>query len=321
MPRYCFCMPRQTTTNNSESCTQFFTTALLVSARMSVPLVASLDSLSESELTPTLSFLGHILITVSPENLDTALTLIPKNFHRFTFSVNVAALPSPDDICSLLDAGASRVFITYDQLQALQPGVNDSRLVLIFDPSYQTDEKIAEAISDTSVGLYAHKVINLDFAVGWLKEYGSSNRPPVFVSFGYMPSLQDVEAIGKLAATPIVAADGLTVDLEKEPSKLSIGDIVLAAVSSDRQDKLISTLVTDEAGIALGLVYSSPESVKESLKTGRGVYQSRKRGLWYKGATSGAVQELVRIDLDCDGDCLRFVVRQKGKGESLLQTH
>ena len=288
---------------------------------MSVPLVASLDSLSESELTPTLSFLGHILITVTPENLDTALTLIPKNFHRFTFSVNVAALPSLDDICSLLDAGASRVFITYDQLQELQPGVNDSRLVLIFDPSYQTDEKIAEAISDTSVGLYAHKVINLDFAVGWLKEYGSSNRPPVFVSFGYTPSLQDVEVIGKLAATPIVAADGLTVDLEKEPSKLSIGDIVLAAVSSDRQDKLISTLVTDEAGIALGLVYSSPESVKESLKTGRGVYQSRKRGLWYKGATSGAVQELVRIDLDCDGDCLRFVVRQKGKGESLLQTH
>jgi len=286
---------------------------------MSVPLVASLNSLSETELTPTLSFVGNILITVGPETLDAALTLIPKNFHRFSFSVNVTALPSTDDICSLLDAGASRVFVTRDQLRVLQPEVDDSRLALILDLSAPRDGKAAEALLDTSVGIYAHEVIDLDFAIGWLNEYGSNDRPPVFVSFGYTPSLEDAVAIGKLAATPIVAADKLTVDFEKEPSKLSIGDIVLAAVSSDRQDKLISTLVTDESGIALGLVYSSPESVKESLKIGRGVYQSRKRGLWYKGATSGAVQELVRIDLDCDGDCLKFVVRQKGKGESLLQ--
>ncbi|PWW80232.1 tri-functional histidine biosynthesis protein [Tuber magnatum] len=286
---------------------------------MSVPLVASLDSFSESELIPSLSLVGHVSITVGPENLDEALTFIPRNFHRFAFSVNVAALPSADDICSLLDAGASRVFVTHDQLRDLQPRVDDSRLALSVD-TYQGDGKVAEAISDTSVGLYAHKITDFDFVTGWLKEYGSNDRPPVFISFGYTPSLKDVEAIGKLAATPIVAAEELTVDLVREPAKLSIGDIILAAVSSDRPDKLISTLVTDEAGIALGLVYSSPESVKESLKTGTGVYQSRKRGLWYKGATSGAVQELVRIDLDCDADCLRFVVRQKGKGFCHLET-
>ncbi|KAG0128189.1 tri-functional histidine biosynthesis protein [Tuber indicum] len=287
---------------------------------MSVPLVASLNSLSESELTPALSFAGHVLLTVTPENLDEALTFMPKNFHRFTFSVNVFALPSTEDVRSLLNAGASRVFVTYDQLRALQPEVDDSRLALLIDTSSRSDGKAAEAISDTFVGLYAHNITDLDFVTGWLNEYGSNDRPPVFVSFGYTPSLGDVEAIGKLVATPIVAAEELTVDLEKEPSKLSIGDIILAAVSSDRQDKLISTIVTDEAGIALGLVYSSHESVKESLKTGTGVYQSRKRGLWYKGATSGAVQELVRIDLDCDGDCLRFVVRQKGKGFCHLET-
>jgi phosphoribosyl-ATP pyrophosphohydrolase/phosphoribosyl-AMP cyclohydrolase/histidinol dehydrogenase len=79
-------------------------------------------------------------------------------------------------------------------------------------------------------------------------------------------------------------------------------------------------LVTDERGIALGLVYSSEKSVSESLRTGSGVYQSRKRGLWYKGESSGDVQELVRVGLDCDSDCLQFVVRQKGRGFCHLAT-
>ena len=43
-----------------------------------------------------------------------------------------------------------------------------------------------------------------------------------------------------------------------------------------------------------------------------GIYQSRSRGLWVKGETSGATQELLRIDLDCDRDSPRFVVRQSG---------
>ncbi len=45
-----------------------------------------------------------------------------------------------------------------------------------------------------------------------------------------------------------------------------------------------------------------------------GVYRSRSRGLWRKGATSGATQELLRVDLDCDRDALRFTVRQAGTG-------
>jgi phosphoribosyl-ATP pyrophosphohydrolase/phosphoribosyl-AMP cyclohydrolase/histidinol dehydrogenase len=44
------------------------------------------------------------------------------------------------------------------------------------------------------------------------------------------------------------------------------------------------------------------------------VYRSRRRGSWTKGATSGATQELLRIDLDCDRDALRFVVRQRDPG-------
>jgi phosphoribosyl-ATP pyrophosphohydrolase len=46
----------------------------------------------------------------------------------------------------------------------------------------------------------------------------------------------------------------------------------------------------------------------------RGVYESRSRGLWVKGETSGAAQELLRVDADCDRDALRFTVRQRGRG-------
>jgi hypothetical protein len=51
-----------------------------------------------------------------------------------------------------------------------------------------------------------------------------------------------------------------------------------------------------------------------------GVYQSRSRGLWVKGETSGATQDLIRIDLDCDRDSPRFVVRQRGPGFCHLDT-
>ncbi|MBD3219840.1 phosphoribosyl-ATP diphosphatase [bacterium] len=91
-------------------------------------------------------------------------------------------------------------------------------------------------------------------------------------------------------------------------------DAVAACLASERPDGLWPTVVCDESGRALGLVWSSRESLRRALETGRGVYHSRRRGLWEKGATSGAVQELRRIALDCDRDCLRFTVRQHGDG-------
>ena len=74
------------------------------------------------------------------------------------------------------------------------------------------------------------------------------------------------------------------------------------------------TVVCDENGVALGLVHSDLESVRHALDTMTGTYHSRRRGLWEKGRTSGNVQELLRIDLDCDRDALRFTVRQSGAG-------
>jgi len=96
--------------------------------------------------------------------------------------------------------------------------------------------------------------------------------------------------------------------------RLDLGDATAAILTSDRPDGLWPTVVADERGIAMGLAWSSAGSLTAAIETRTGVYESRKRGTWVKGATSGATQELLRVDVDCDRDALRFTVRQHGPG-------
>ena len=55
----------------------------------------------------------------------------------------------------------------------------------------------------------------------------------------------------------------------------NIGPSFISCLRTDRPDGLYATVVCDECGVALGLVYSSQESICESIQTGRGVYYSR----------------------------------------------
>lgn len=94
---------------------------------------------------------------------------------------------------------------------------------------------------------------------------------------------------------------------------LDLADAIGAPLRSDREDGLWPTMVCDPRGVALGLAYSNVESLREAVRTRSGVYWSRSRAsLWRKGETSGATQDLLAIDLDCDRDALRFTVRQRG---------
>ena len=69
----------------------------------------------------------------------------------------------------------------------------------------------------------------------------------------------------------------------------------------------------DAAGRVLMLAWQTPESLRQALATGRGIYRSRSRGeVWVKGATSGNTQELLRARADCDRDTVLFTVRQNG---------
>ena len=61
------------------------------------------------------------------------------------------------------------------------------------------------------------------------------------------------------------------------------------------------------------LAWMNAEAVEETLATGRVTYYSRSRkGLWRKGETSGQVQHLIDLRLDCDGDALLATVHQDG---------
>lgn len=97
--------------------------------------------------------------------------------------------------------------------------------------------------------------------------------------------------------------------------RLTLGASLTAVLGPAVDGRLWPTVICDELGDALGLAWSSRESLETALRERRGVYWSRSRqALWRKGETSGATQQLRRVELDCDRDALRFVVRQEGDG-------
>lgn len=61
------------------------------------------------------------------------------------------------------------------------------------------------------------------------------------------------------------------------------------------------------------LAYANMEALEKTLSTGYAHYWSRSRSqLWKKGETSGNVQKIQDIVIDCDYDALLYLVEQKG---------
>ncbi|MFV9672085.1 MAG: phosphoribosyl-ATP diphosphatase [Acidimicrobiia bacterium] len=123
----------------------------------------------------------------------------------------------------------------------------------------------------------------------------------------------------EIAAIDRLGADG-QVGMALYSGELSLAEAIAAPLTSERADGLWPTVVVDESGAALGLTWSSAESLERAVERRKGIYLSRKRGLWEKGATSGATQDLLGVAVDCDRDALRFTVRQHGGGFCHLGT-
>ncbi len=77
---------------------------------------------------------------------------------------------------------------------------------------------------------------------------------------------------------------------------------------------LVSAIVQDvNTRQVLTLAYMNAESLRLTLETGETVFWSRSRQeLWHKGATSGNVQRVREIYVDCDGDALLVLVEPAG---------
>ena len=80
------------------------------------------------------------------------------------------------------------------------------------------------------------------------------------------------------------------------------------------RDGLIPAIAQDaDTGEVLMVAYMNREAVARTLETGKAHYWSRSRGkLWLKGESSGHVQTVSEIRVDCDADTLLLKVTQEG---------
>jgi phosphoribosyl-AMP cyclohydrolase len=88
---------------------------------------------------------------------------------------------------------------------------------------------------------------------------------------------------------------------------------VLDAIAFDAEGLVPAIAQQHDSGQVLMMAWMNRAAVTETLETGRVCYFSRSRArLWRKGESSGQVQKLVELRVDCDGDTLLLLVDQTG---------
>jgi len=262
-------------------------------------------------------------------DLDAALgrgsnsRVIAELVRRFPCRVG-GGIRSVDAALEWLDRGAQRVILgtmatpeilgqlPRERVMAALDGVDGK--VVVEGWQRGTDETVLDRLRELRdvVGSFLVTFVEREGRLGGIdleaaqRVVDAAGETPVTVAGG-VTTADDVAALDRIGADAQVGMAIYT-------GRLSLADAVAAPLVSDRPDGLWPTVVVDELGVALGLVYSNADSLRKAIEDQRGVYHSRSRGLWVKGETSGATQELLRVDLDCDRDALRFTVRQRGEG-------
>ncbi|OAA81617.1 histidine biosynthesis trifunctional protein [Akanthomyces lecanii RCEF 1005] len=263
------------------------------------PGLANLEGLTREEV----SILGCPFLDAKPQLLEKFANFFNRHSTEFQAHLDATALEH-DDVLDFLDRGARRVFVTPESLPQYTE-LGDRVLPVVPTPDLSAASEHGLLIRDFDPKSW-------DVAK-FIADAQATKTKVLYIKPAEGVSLQEfIEIAKKSNAVPILSSNGLTTD-KADTSKLLLSKVLSSQWKSDRPDGLVPTVVTDETGISLGLAYTSEESILEALRTQTGVYQSRKRGLWIKGATSGDTQELIRIALDCDNDTLKFVVKQKGR--------
>jgi phosphoribosyl-AMP cyclohydrolase len=90
-------------------------------------------------------------------------------------------------------------------------------------------------------------------------------------------------------------------------------EALLGEVRFNEQGLVPTVAQQHDTGEILMSAWMNAEALAETVATGRVCYWSRSRGrLWRKGESSGQVQRLVELRLDCDGDTVLLLVDQTG---------
>lgn len=213
-------------------------------------------------------------------------------------------------IVAQLDEGIEKVIVPISWAKDLIGVIPSERLLIILDgANIKAVDNFRSGISGVLL-----KTLADDLCLVSARSHMLEGLETYILLSGAIPSLGHICEFRNTDNVIFVIPDVQLTLGETSATQLNIADIFLAPIKSDRPDGLFPTVVSSETGHTLGLVYSSEASVKESIITGKGVYHSRKKGLWRKGETSGATQDVIRISLDCDSDSLEYRVVQHGSG-------
>jgi ATP phosphoribosyltransferase/imidazole glycerol phosphate synthase glutamine amidotransferase subunit len=233
-----------------------------------------------------------------------------------------------------LNAGAAKVVIgtaaSPDFLQALPR----DRVVVALDQ--RSGKVVVDGWKTTTKDSVADRMVALvpyagHFLVTFVEREGRMGGVDVPAIKALVAALADAADAAGVSRAVLTIAGGVTtptdlrelhalgveaqVGMALYTGRLGLSDGILSQLQgTDRPDGLYVTAVVSPRRMLLGVCYSSLETIHEAVETGKGVYHSRTRGRWLKGETSGAVQTLLGVEVDCDGDAVSFIVDQEGEG-------
>ncbi|WFD33412.1 trifunctional histidinol dehydrogenase [Malassezia cuniculi] len=290
--------------------------------QVSAPVLPLVDSALAAPDAWSASPLAHAISRTSPVLVDqaTVRSVGVKAFGRTPYLVRLAADATYAEAIELLDGAAEAVVIEAGSplLAEFDPAVLTARVIL----SVQGDVASSGVSADNCGGVIIRLPVGatIDASVESVKAYMAAIQAretgrPTYVQLktGAAPDIATVRVLSRMGAAAVISTAQLSVD---GSFGLDYIDAFLSGLVSDRADGLFPTLVvSDTCSASLGLVYSSRESIKASLVSGLAHYNSRRRGLWLKGESSGATQRVVSVRIDCDNDAVEFRVEQHSNAQ------
>ncbi|KAJ1023158.1 hypothetical protein NDA16_003311 [Ustilago loliicola] len=279
--------------------------------QLTTPLLPLLDAAGVKNST-LLSAVARIAPVLVPQDLVSSL---PDNV---AYLVLAEPSLSYEAAADLLDAGAEAIVTADTQLiQQFDAAISSTRFIYLSASGAAPVPEVLKNVAGAVITLPTASAIasstQLIQTTAELLQTNTSGKSLFVLATSGTSTVEHVKTVSKLTASLVAPSSVLSIadQGQQAPGKLDIVDAFLAPLTSDRTDGLFATTVVSSAlTTSLGLVYSSPLSVRKSILTGSAHYQSRNRGLWHKGESSGATQAVVSIRQDCDSDALQFAVRQ-----------
>src|SRR2546423_695316 len=249
-----------------------------------LPLFDSLSGFtkdSETLAKPALTAIGQCMIHDSVINIDQIARQLETASPILDIVLDIDDISVNQQI-QLLDTGAAKVVVSKDRLSELTDVPAERIIARLSEDQLATPAGIEE-IADRVSGIIVNSTYSLSVDSESLKSIVTSLRKSVLPSgvektvyLHYtdttpVPATAELKSLALLSICPILPVSYLTSDPKQNSSLLSVAQIALLGAKTDRPDGLYTTVVVDEHGVALGLVYSSTESIAETIRTGTGV--------------------------------------------------